>query len=392
MAGFTVFVSSTFYDLKYVRGALGAFFSSLGHEAVMFERGDIPHRGQRLDKESVAAVTAADAVICILGGRYGTTLSDDDVSITEAEIRAALNQQKLAWVFVERNVDVEFETYRRNAGKQNVDYAHVQDVRVFRLLEHLRRLPLTSPVIPFDSAADITDYLRRQFTTMLHEYVEARKAPGRHGLSRHVYSSAIEAAKDIEENLSECLRQDDTVFIRWLGMSMFNAWNTLVTILEKTLSEASTPRVAVQIAMLDSKWKQFSSVNATWANQAEAVRQQIEDFANKPYMQLKGYTVQVRLYAHMPCVHGCLLNERSLFLGNCSWEHGIMYGGTKWYEFFNAEDPFGRSRISLFKGWFDYCFEGPGNVGWKKGIKPTILDTANGPRTREMKDHPRHAK
>jgi uncharacterized protein DUF4062 len=366
MAGFTVFVSSTFYDLKYLRGALAAFFSSLGHEAVMFERGDIAHVGDRLDKESVAAVGTADAVVCILGGRYGTLVTDEDVSITEAEIRTTLDQHKLAWVFVERNVAAEFETYRRNAASTSIDYAHVQDAKVFRLLERIRRLPLTSPVIPFDTAADITEYLRRQFSLILHEYVDGRRASVQSGPYRVVFQNAIDAARAIEDRLLDCLRRDETVYVRWLGMSMFNAWSTLVTVLEKVLPEASTQRVHIQVAMLDSRWKDFSSINETWARQADAVRQQILDFATKPYMREKGYTVEVGLYAHMPCVHGLLLNERYVFLGNCSWEHDVMYAGTKWYEFFTGEDPYGRSRILLFKGWFDYCFDGRGSV-----VKPT---------------------
>jgi hypothetical protein len=366
MAGFTVFVSSTFYDLKYLRGALAAFFSSLGHDSIMFERGDVTHIGDRLDRESVASVATADAMVCILGGRYGTAVPDDDVSMTEAEVQAALAQRKLVWVFVERNVHAEFETYRRNVENSRIDFAHVQDVRVFRLLERIRRLPLTSPVIPFDAAADITEYLRRQFSLILHEYVDGRRVSGSAGPHRVVFSSAVDAARAVEERLVECLQRDDTVYVRWIGMSMFNAWSTLVTILERTLPEAATAHVHVQVAMLDDKWKAFPAINETWARQAGAVRQQILDFRKKPYMRKKGYTVEVGLYAHMPCIHGLLLNERYVFLGNCSWEHGTMFAGTKWYEFFSGDDPYGRSRISLFKGWFDYCFDGPGSVAGKR--------------------------
>jgi len=37
-----VFVSSTFYDLKYIRAAIEGFISSLGFEPVLFEKGHIP--------------------------------------------------------------------------------------------------------------------------------------------------------------------------------------------------------------------------------------------------------------------------------------------------------------------------------------------------------------
>jgi hypothetical protein len=356
MANFTVFVSSTFYDLKHIRGYLGAFFASLGHDAVMFERGDIPQVRGTTDKDSVAAVAAADAVICVVGGRYGTEAAHRRVSITELEIQTALKRNKLVWVFVERNIHAEFQTYWRNSTNEDIDYAHVDDVNVYRFLERLHRLPLFKSSIPFDTADDITDFLRRQFSGLLHDYVLEKGRSDNPG--RAIFSSAIEAAQQIEERLRECLQRDETVFIRWLGMSMFNAWNTLSTELEKVLPDSTASKVHIQIAMLDSDWQDFPSINPVWAGQADTVCRQIESFQDRPFMQEKGYTVEVRRYAHMPCVHGLLINEQYVIMGNCSWENGVMYAGTKWYELFDAADIYGRSRISLFKGWFDYCFDG----------------------------------
>jgi hypothetical protein len=41
---------------------------------------------------------------------------------------------------------------------------------------------------------------------------------------------------------------------------MFNAWNTLSTELEKVLPESNASKVHIQIAMLDSGWKDFPSI------------------------------------------------------------------------------------------------------------------------------------
>ena len=38
-----IFVSSTYYDLKYIRNSLRNFIESFGYEAVLFEDGDIPY-------------------------------------------------------------------------------------------------------------------------------------------------------------------------------------------------------------------------------------------------------------------------------------------------------------------------------------------------------------
>jgi hypothetical protein len=66
MADFTVFVSSTFYDLRHVRGALEAFFKSLGHKAVMFESGAVPRTTDTVDRDSANAVAATAGMLAAL--------------------------------------------------------------------------------------------------------------------------------------------------------------------------------------------------------------------------------------------------------------------------------------------------------------------------------------
>jgi hypothetical protein len=42
MARPRVFISSTYYDLKYIRGGLEAFVKQTGYDPILFEKGDIP--------------------------------------------------------------------------------------------------------------------------------------------------------------------------------------------------------------------------------------------------------------------------------------------------------------------------------------------------------------
>ena len=51
MARPRVFISSTYYDLKYIRGGLEAFVRQTGYDPVLFEKGDIPfHHDTLLEK------------------------------------------------------------------------------------------------------------------------------------------------------------------------------------------------------------------------------------------------------------------------------------------------------------------------------------------------------
>jgi hypothetical protein len=229
---------------------------------------------------------------------------------------------------------------------------------VYRFLQKLRvNRPLTTPIITFDRVEEITDCLKRQLSNLLHDYVLGRGAE--RTARRLAFSSAVDAAKEIEGRLRECLHSEEKVYIRWLGLSMFNAWTVLSDKLEKVLPESPASEVVIQIAMLHGKWKDFRSINQVWAEQADTVCRNIEAFQGRSFMKQKNYKVEVKRYAHMPCIHGLLINEQYLFMGNCSWENGIMYAGTKWYEFFDSGSPYGQSRISLFKGWFDRCFGPP---------------------------------
>ena len=76
MAKPRVFVSSTYYDLKYIRASLAEFIESLGFEAILHERGAIPYLPNiDLDESCRIELQNADIVILIIGGRYGSPSS-----------------------------------------------------------------------------------------------------------------------------------------------------------------------------------------------------------------------------------------------------------------------------------------------------------------------------
>src|SRR5436853_3401046 len=76
MAKPRIFVSSTYYDLKYIRASLELFVESLGFDAVLSEKGDIAYTSDRpLDESCYREVDNADVFILIIGGRYGSEIS-----------------------------------------------------------------------------------------------------------------------------------------------------------------------------------------------------------------------------------------------------------------------------------------------------------------------------
>src|SRR4051794_15930311 len=77
MAKPRVFVSSTYYDLKYVRSSLELFIDSLGFDPILFEHGDVPFAPDKaLDESCYREVQNSDIYVIIVGGRYGSERSD----------------------------------------------------------------------------------------------------------------------------------------------------------------------------------------------------------------------------------------------------------------------------------------------------------------------------
>lgn len=163
---FRVFVSSTYMDLHPVRSAVRDWIESVGHEAVMFERGDVAKGHEPVDESSVRAVQESDAVVCIVGKSYGTLNSGRDGSITATEFREAVSKGKLTFVFVEANVNAEFQTWVKNPGLE-MKFAHVDDPAVFEFIREVKDLGLTCPIMVFRNASDLIDNLKRQFSNLL---------------------------------------------------------------------------------------------------------------------------------------------------------------------------------------------------------------------------------
>jgi hypothetical protein len=163
MARPRVFISSTFYDLKHVRADLEVFVRELGYEPVLNERGHIPYGStEPLEEHAYREVELADILVSIVGGRFGTASSDEDQSISQKELEKAIKAEKQVYIFIERAVQVEYSTYLLNKLNSEVQYQSVDDIRVFEFLEQIERLPRNNATAAFETARDITDYLKEQ--------------------------------------------------------------------------------------------------------------------------------------------------------------------------------------------------------------------------------------
>lgn len=190
MARLRVFVSSTYYDLRHIRTSLQVFIRSLGFEPVLSERGDVTYVFDKpLDESCYREISGCDLYVLIVGGRYGSETSQgrgargEDAgptffehydSITRRECSIAQERGVPAYILIEKGVYAEYQTYRRNKGNENIQYAHVDSVNVFRFIEELEKLRVNNPIHAFENTLEIEDWLKEQWVGLFAELLRRR--------------------------------------------------------------------------------------------------------------------------------------------------------------------------------------------------------------------------
>ncbi|WCE04921.1 DUF4062 domain-containing protein [Pseudoxanthomonas sp. JBR18] len=180
MAKPRVFVSSTYFDLKYVRASLDVFIKSLGYEPILSEKGDIAYAHDRaLDESCYREAESSDLFVLIIGGRYGSESGADAAgskgfyeryeSITKTEYETAARRDVPIYIFIESGVYAEYLTYQRNKGLESINYAHVDSVNIFRLIEEILAKPRNNQVKTFERYDDIESWLRDQWAGLFRD-------------------------------------------------------------------------------------------------------------------------------------------------------------------------------------------------------------------------------
>jgi hypothetical protein len=172
MARPRIFISSTFYDLKQVRSDLDNFIESLGYEPVRNEEGDIPYgKEDALEEYCYKEIKSVDILISIIGGRFGSESQQTNYSISQSELKTALKENKQIYIFIEKNVLAEYETYLINKDI-DMQYKYVDDKRIYQFIEEVKSLNANNNIKGFESASGITKYLKEQFAGLFQRFLE----------------------------------------------------------------------------------------------------------------------------------------------------------------------------------------------------------------------------
>ena len=183
-----VFISSTYYDLKHIRASLKNFIESLGYDAISSEKGDIAYDPDKpLDESCYQEVRNADIFVLLIGGRYGSEKSESKTpapkgffeqydSITKMEFKSAVEKDIPIYILIDRHVHSEYQTYRRNKDNKDLEYAFVDSVNVFVLIDEILGMQRNNPVQPFDRFSDIQEWLREQWAGRYRDMLNRRSS------------------------------------------------------------------------------------------------------------------------------------------------------------------------------------------------------------------------
>ncbi|MFW9679148.1 DUF4062 domain-containing protein [Vibrio parahaemolyticus] len=184
MAKPRIFVSSTYYDLKHIRNSLEAFIDSFGYESVLYEDGDIPfHHDSPLDVSCYSEIKNCHILVLIVGGRYGSPASqqlDDNEriefynSVTKKEYETARGQDIPIYVFIDKNVHSEYHTFKKNRNVNGIEYAHVDNVNIFKLIDDIYSQKRNNLIKEFEKFDDISCWLRDQWAGLFADFLSNR--------------------------------------------------------------------------------------------------------------------------------------------------------------------------------------------------------------------------
>lgn len=180
-----IFISSTFYDLKYIREDLANFVRSYGYEPILFEDGDIGYTpGKTLDSSCYESMKNSDMVILIIGGEYGSAASGEKkdefkeyMSVTRNEFRTAVESGIPILVMIDKKVMAEYGVYDANYNaieKENreMTFPTTKNINVFRFIKEIKGI-VTLPIQEFERSSDIKGFISKQWADMFKNYLSS---------------------------------------------------------------------------------------------------------------------------------------------------------------------------------------------------------------------------
>lgn len=207
MANPRIFISSTCYDLKYIRENIKYFVKTLGYEPVLSEEGAVFFDPQLHTHDAcVAELPNCQMLVLIIGGRYGGKYKDTEHSITNAEYKEAVRLKIPVFALVEQAVHAEHFVYTKNLKNKEIElgklnFPAVDNIKIFEFIDEVRRQAVNNAIVPFRDFSDIETYLRQQWAAMMYSFLTAKNENERLATTLDALSQVNERVQMLSEQI-----------------------------------------------------------------------------------------------------------------------------------------------------------------------------------------------
>lgn len=172
MATPRVFVSSTCYDLKYIRENLKYFIENMGYVSILSDDGDVYYDVDIHTHDAcLTEVSNCQLFVLIIGGRYGGKYKDSDKSITNMEYNEAVKLKIPIFTLIEADVYGQHYIYSKNNKNKVILYPAIDDVGIFEFIDEVRKNAINNAIFPFRNFTDIEVYLKKQWAGMMYKFL-----------------------------------------------------------------------------------------------------------------------------------------------------------------------------------------------------------------------------
>lgn len=392
----TIFISSTYFDLKTERNEISKFCQRIGYDSMLSEKGDIAYAYDApLDESCYNSVKIhADMFILIIGGRYGSPTSEFSgkvnlskfheryESITLKEYKCARDKNIPIFVFINRDVMVEYRTYNKQKEggivNENTPYAIVDSINVFILIEEVLTQTINNQYQPFDNYSDIENWLRDQWAGMYKDFLIAKREKNTSKEDEKLYN--YKTFENSEEAFSDLFRKINTeaemrskiskepfdLNLKGISFAMLHSKNFIFKNIPKVIEKFENLSFTIEIVIVDPKFfarLKIKDYGTDWLKRSRQIVTDLKQF-NDENLAKFGSRLKVTYchYSNIPHWHGWLFDNDFLFLGRTNWgrdsnnEPQLQIGQNR-YRYFDKTNESGRERIQLFRAWFQFYTE-----------------------------------
>ena len=201
MAKPRIFISSTYYDLRNIRSDLERYIKERNYDPILNEKVHIPYSNlSRLEDYCYKEIDNCDILISIIGGRFGSAAHESGgYSISQKELKVALEKGKQVYIFIEKAVLHEYKTYEHNKDNEEViklmKFSAVSDIGIYKFLDEVFALPINNQYTGFETSNDIILYLQEQWASLFQSLLS--------DVSKQKDFKLIEELKDTAKTLKQ---------------------------------------------------------------------------------------------------------------------------------------------------------------------------------------------